>query len=74
VVASPTTTGDKASGRSTAALKIPDPGKRRRTIASAASTPKIVFAGTAIATRMSVTLRACTASGVVTACQAGQKP
>ena len=47
--ASPTTTGDSASGRSTRAFMTPLPGKRWRTIASAQMTPKIVFAGTAIA-------------------------
>src|SRR6266516_6851717 len=36
--------------------------------------PKIVFAGTAIAAMISVSFRACSASGVVTASHAGPKP
>ena len=46
--ASPTTIGDRASGRSTIALTSPLPGKRCRTIAIAQAMPKIVFAGTTI--------------------------
>jgi len=52
--ASPTTTGETANGRSTAALRSARPRKRWRTIASAASTPKIVLSGTATATITSV--------------------
>src|SRR6478672_523949 len=60
--ARPTTTGESASGRSTTALKSPAPGKRYRTIDSAARMPKIVLAGPAIAVRIRVPFSACTAS------------
>ena len=50
------------------------PGTRRRTRISAATTPKIAFSGTAMAVMMSVSWRACRASGVVTASHAAPIP
>ena len=49
-------------------------GNRLRTIASARTTPKTVFTGTAIAVMISVSLKALIVSGVVSASQAGPKP
>src|SRR3954451_21819032 len=73
-MAMPATTGDSASGRSTTALSSPFPRKLRRTIASAHSTPKMVFNGTAMRASSSVSQSACRALGVVTASHAGPKP
>ena len=52
------TTGDSANGRSMRALRRPRPGKRRRTMASAAMTPKTVLTGTAMAVIWSVSQKA----------------
>ena len=52
------------------ALSRPLPGKRRRTIASAQTTPKTVFTGTAIAVMRSVSLKAWIVSGAESASQA----
>src|SRR4051812_44483780 len=73
-MASPATTGERASGRSTTAFSRPLPRKLRRTIARAQSTPKIVFNGTAMSASSSVSQSACLALGVVTASHAGPKP
>ena len=50
------------------------PGKRRRTIASATTIPKMVLSGTAIAASSSVTLNACPVSWSVSAVQALPAP
>jgi hypothetical protein len=50
------------------------PGNLRRTIASAHTTPKTVFTGTAIAVMMSVSLNAWTVSGSVKVSHTGAKP
>ena len=50
------------------------PGNLFRTIASAATIPKTVFTGTAIAVMISVSLKALIVSGVVSASHAGPKP
>src|SRR6478736_4629620 len=70
----PTTTGDRAIGRSTSALTRPMPGKRCRTIAIPQSTPKAVLSGTATIATSSVSFRACTASGFEIASQNGCRP
>ncbi len=72
--ASPTTIGESASGRSTSTLTRFLPGNRCRTIAIAQTIPKIVFAGTAMAVMISVTISACFAAGVVTASHAPERP
>ena len=56
------------------AFRIPLPGNRRRTIASAQTTPKTVFTGTAIAVMISVSLKAWIVSAELSASQAGEKP
>jgi hypothetical protein len=53
---------------------MPLPGKRRRTIASATTTPNTVFSGTAIATAVSVIWNACSVSVVVSASHAASTP
>ena len=56
------------------AFSSPFPGKERRTMASAHTTPKTVFTGTAIAVMIRVSLNAWTVSGAESACHAGEKP
>ena len=56
------------------AFSRPLPGNRRRTIASAQTTPKTVFTGTAIAVMISVSLNAWIVSGAESAFQAASKP
>ena len=68
------TTGETASGRSMNAFSSPLPRKRRRTIASAQSTPKTVLSGTAMAAAINVILKACTVKGSDNACQTGSSP
>src|SRR5258707_6119581 len=63
-----------ASGRSTIALTRPAAGKRRRTIASAQTTPKIAFSGTAITAMISVSLNACTVLGSLSVFQSVPAP
>ena len=70
----PTTTGERARGRSMRALTNERPGTRRRTRMSAAATPKTALRGTAIAVIRIVSHRACSASGLVTASQNVAKP
>jgi len=72
--ASPTTTGDRASGRSMKAFRRPLPQKDFRTIASAHTIPNTVFTGTAMAVMISVSLNAWSVSGAVSASHAGAKP
>src|SRR3954470_12557545 len=72
--ASPTTTGESASGRSMNALSRPLPGKSRRTIAIAHTIPKTVFTGTAIRVMISVSLKAWSVSGELSASHAGWSP
>ena len=55
------------------ALSSPLPGKLRRTMASAQTTPKTVFTGTAIAVMISVSLKAWTVSAIESASQAGDE-
>ena len=59
----PTTTGDRASGRSMSALTKERAGTRRRTRMRAARTPKIVFSGTTMTVMSTVSHSACTACG-----------
>jgi len=66
---SPTTTGDSARGRSISALTSGLAGTRPRTRVRAAATPKRAFSGTAMAVIRTVSQRACSASGLVTASQ-----
>ena len=68
------TTGETARGRSMKAFSSPLPRNRRRTIASAQSTPKTVLSGTAMAVAISVTWKAWTVSGSDSACQTGSSP
>jgi len=56
------------------AFRRPLPGKSRRTIASAQTMPKTVFAGTAIAVMISVSSNAWTVSAEDSAVQAGDSP
>ena len=53
---------------------MPLPGNCRRTIESAQAMPKTVFAGTAIAVMISVSLKALIVSGDESAAQAAPKP
>ena len=55
------TTGEIANGMSTSVLSSALPRNFWRTSTIAASTPKIVFSGTAIATVISVSFSACDA-------------
>ena len=70
----PTITGDTANGRSMSAESSAFPRKSRRTIRSAMVIPKIVFSGTVISVILSVSSRAATASGVVSASHTGARP
>ncbi len=56
------------------AFSNPLPRKRRRTIASAQSTPKTVLSGTAMAAAISVTWKAWSVKGSDSACQTGSSP
>ena len=60
------TTGEIANGRSMIAFSSVLPRKRPRARASAQSTPKIVFSGTAISVTVIVSQNAEIAAGVVT--------
>jgi hypothetical protein len=50
------------------------PGKRWRTSTTAHATPNTVLRGTAMAAISSDSQKACSASGVVTACHTGARP
>jgi hypothetical protein len=72
--ARPMTAGDTANGRSTTASSSLWPGKRWRTSTTAQARPNRVLSGTAIAATRMVRYSACSASGVVMACQTGAAP
>ena len=73
-IESPTTTGERARGRSMSVLSRVRPGTRRRTMSSAASTPKIVFRGTTINVIWVVSQSAWTADGLEMASQKAWRP
>ena len=68
------TTGEIANGRSISASRSRLPRTRERTSASAATIPKIVFNGTAIAVISIVSQNALTAAGVVIESQTAPTP
>src|SRR5215207_6457116 len=72
--ASPTTTGETASGRSMSTLNTRFPGKRWRTNNSDAPSPKIVFPTTVQNATMSVTRNAWSAEGFVSWSHNGPTP
>src|SRR5699024_11259408 len=65
ISAVPTTTGETANGRSTAAASSPRPRNRPRARVSARARPNTTFSGTVITTISSDRRRADTAAGVV---------
>ena len=70
----PTTTGEIANGRSISASSSRLPGKRPRTSAIAASTPKMALSGTVMAATSSVRNSAWIAAGVVIDSQNAPSP
>ena len=72
--ARPTTMGETANGRSSSASKMRLPGKRPRTSAIAANTPKIALSGTAMSVTWIVSQNAEIAAGVVIESMTGWMP
>src|SRR5215210_7791874 len=72
--ASPTTTGETASGRSRSVFRSALPRKLWRTSTIAQMTPNTVFATTATAATSRVSHRACSAEGRVTASKTVPRP
>ena len=68
------TTGEMANGRSMTASSSRRPGNRWRTSTTAQAIPNTVLRGTAMPAISSVSQKACSASGVVTACHTGAIP
>ena len=68
------TTGESANGRSMSALRSARPGNRRRTSVSAATMPKTVLTGTAMAVIWSVSQKADWKAGRLMAFRTGSRP